>query len=242
MLTNNYCHTTKIIIFLFTFSPLILGKGFVDHWGINTPARADPSDPFGCIRRTNVTESLQQGNTNQNLYPGHIFPTPAYKCGYSGGKDIIDVNFNVGDAVESGSVLCGSASRVFVFGEGNSAARNSFPHSRSSSEEWNSFPCTGKPLMTSTPVETSAAKLFRTSTPYGLTSLPKGLLSPEEMLMPRGYSIDFNTTPNLRARLFTSSEASSDGSLGRESDSMASAAESSSAGTSGGSNGLWRPW
>jgi hypothetical protein len=203
-------------------------------------------------------ESLPQGDTNQNVHPGHIFPTPAYKCGYSGNKDIIDVNFNVADVVESGSVLCGSASRVFVFGD--SGVRNPFPHSSSSSsKEWNRFPYPGEPVMASTPVEASAAaKLIKTSTTHGLTSRPEGFLSPEEMLMPGGYGVDFNTSPDLRVRLFTSSEASSDGSLGRESDSMASIAGSSSsssssaaaaaaaaAGTSGGSdgeNGLWRPW
>lgn len=226
----------------------ILGKRFVDHWGITTPVSGNPSDPFGYTRRNNAMDNLQQGHANQDLYPGHAFPSSAYKCGYSGEKAIMDVNFNADDAMESGSVMCGSASRVFVFADGNSTTRsggNTSFHCNDSSKEWNRLLYTGEPLMTSTPVDASAVKPVSTSTPHGGTSLPKGFLSPEEMLMYGGYNINLNTSPNLRVRLFSSSEASSDGSLVRKSCSTTSATGSSSAGASGGSdgeNGLWRPW
>lgn len=147
--------------------------------------------------------------------------------------------------------MCGSASRVFVFGEDDTATRSEkmrglkelSPYDHDSPKEWIHPSHTNKPLFTSTPVEFSAAKPIRTSTPLGLPSLSKGFLSPEELIMSGRYDINLNTSPDLRVRLFTSSEESSDGSLERRSYSGYSISSSSgSSGGSNGENGVWRPW
>ncbi|XP_062583063.1 uncharacterized protein LOC134244827 [Saccostrea cucullata] len=228
-----------------------IGKCFVDHWGIATPEPGNPLDPFRSMKRNNVTENLQQGITHPSFYPDPLFCTPAYKCGYSGEKEIMDVNFDTNDVIESSSVMCGSASRVFIFADDNNGMKcvkspdSPMRHHNNLSTERNPMYYSCKPLFTSTPVDASAIKPIRTSTPIGLPALTKGYITPEELLLSGRYDINLNTSPDLRVRLFTSSEESSDGSLVRKSGSPSSGSESSSFETSGGSNkesGVWRPW
>ncbi|XP_062621028.1 uncharacterized protein LOC134282647 [Saccostrea cucullata] len=218
-----------------------IGKRFVDHWGIATPQPKIPMDPFIGMRN-NV-----RGYTNQGFHPSEQFYTPAYKCGYSGDKEIMDVNFETDDVMESSSVMCGSASRVFVFVENKATTRTQFKEDQENlSKEWNRFPHIHDPLLTSTPVDVSAIKPIRTSTPLDLPSQKKTFFSPDELLLSGRYDIDLNTSPDLRVRLFTSNEESSDGSLGRksvcESTSAELSSESSSSGGSNKENSLWRPW
>lgn len=245
--------TMTNVLCVFILYSNIIGKRFVDHWGIATPGTENPSDPFSCTRRTQAVDNPQEvrTHTNQSFYPGHLFRTPAYKCGYSGERAIKDVKFEADDYMESDSIMCGSASRVFVFGEDDTATRSEkmrglkelSPYDHDSPKEWIHPSHTNKPLFTSTPVEFSAAKPIRTSTPLGLPSLSKGFLSPEELIMSGRYDINLNTSPDLRVRLFTSSEESSDGSLERRSYSGYSGSSSSgSSGGSNGENGVWRPW
>ncbi|XP_061162382.1 uncharacterized protein LOC133171612 [Saccostrea echinata] len=228
-----------------------IGKRFVDHWGIATPEPVNPLDPFRSMKRNTANDNLQQGFTHQSFYPDHLFCTPTYKCGYSGDKEIMDVNFDTNDVMESSSVMCGSASRVFIFADDNNgmkcekSSESPMRHHINLSRERNQICYTSKPLFTSTPVDVSAIKPIRTSTPIGLPTLTRGYVSPDELLLSGRYDINLNTSPDLRVRLFTSSEESSDGSLVRKSGSASSGSESSSLGTSCGSkkeNGVWRPW
>ncbi|XP_061196420.1 uncharacterized protein LOC133204694 [Saccostrea echinata] len=220
-------------------------KRFVDHWGIATPQPRIPMDPFRGTRNNAVDNT--PGYTNQSFHPSEQFYTPAYKCGYSGNKEIMDVNFNTDDVMESSSVMCGSASRVFVFAENNATTRRTKgkEDELNLSKEKDRFPHINDPLLTSTPVDVSAMKPIRTSTPLDLSSQKKHFLSSDELFLSGRYNIDLNTSPDLRVRLFTSNEESSDGSLVRKSVCESPNSELSSSGASGGSskeNGLWRPW
>nr|XP_022335718.1 uncharacterized protein LOC111132221 [Crassostrea virginica] len=233
-----------------------IGKRFVDHWGIATPGTGNPSDPFSCTRRTKAADKSPEGRAapaDPSYHLDHLLPTPAYRCGYSGDKAIMGVKFEEDDYMETDSIMCGSASRVFVFGEDDAGMRSEnttdmggpLSHHSLFPKDWTHPSRTNRPLLTSTPVEFSASKPIRTSTPLDLPSLSKGFLSPEELFLSGRYDINLNTSPDLRVRLFTSSEESSDGSSARKSFSGYSGSGASSTGTSDGSTGenvLWRPW
>ena len=86
-------------------------------------------DIYGCMRRVNAVNDLDlkhrdiTKDSEPSIYPNphrSMYPmTPRYYCGNSGNVTIAGVNFDPDDMLEGDSVMCGSASRVFVMEDGS---------------------------------------------------------------------------------------------------------------------------